>query len=418
MKVFFNEKANHQSTLNEVMIDGHAIGYSCLMKPTNAHKPPVVFLAGLFEDDKDSHKRREKLALDHPVFVIHLPGLGESMVDGASLSYEDYAVLLTLFLDHMGVTKCHIIAHTYAANIALKFIHKDEKIIESFIAIAPILKVRDSVQYLLEENLSLLDKGNVKSFAAQTTLHQITTFSHNHTVKNVLMNHYLNLIQSDELLLAKYKAHTQRLLDYAKIETTRNTLQCCRICIIAGSNDLTTTPAEAFKLNNECHKSTFILMNEGDQMMNHEKGDVLFRLYKRWVEGKSLKRMKDIKVIDANELAQKYIRTSPRIDIGEEAFLLADNGDKVAVTLDSLTAFGCQLSSDTVLPKQFSRSGKLIFPFKDLVLNLGLFPIDFLSSGKSSFYRGIFSHESFENHEKLQSYLFEFSMKNHVKLVS
>lgn len=391
----------------------HTIHFQSYSKPANAHKNPVVFLASLFESYTDCDKEFTKLAMDYPIVVVHLPGFGVSSETGKDLSGLDYAQMLSGLLNYLGIDSCELITSNYATNVALAFTEHYENRVDKLIVVAPIFKARDSAQYLIKESLKLLNEGNIKAFAAQMSLYHIATFSrpNNYQVKNVLIEHYRSMLSCDPLLLEKYKVHSNRLLAESSDPNGVNGLHQANVCIVAGAYDMLSTPAEAFEFRTLCTRSTFLLMDQADQMMGQQKNDVLFRLYKRFLDGKSVKRMKDAKYIGANELAPKYIRVSDRVDVQEDIYLENEQGYRVKVKLEKITAFGCQILGEDILAEG---PVKLVFPFGNLTLDAGLFAMD-----KGALrYRGIFSHQSFDAHEKLQGYIHQFSQEEHKKLVA
>jgi pimeloyl-ACP methyl ester carboxylesterase len=409
-----NESTNPKLNINlpflQMEINGWSINYMSFVRPSNAYKPPIIILAGLFESFNDSIEEYSKLSEDNPLYVVHMPGLGDNEEVGSELTYSAYGMLLSAFMDNLGVAECVLMANTYSANIAICFSeHYEDRLLE-LIFVAPVVKIRDSVEYLLDENLKSLENGDMKTFAARQTIHFIPTFSESFSGKRkeIVKDYYLSLLRSDKFGFEKYCSHINRLKKISSNKDIIKGVKSCKVTVIAGASDLLSTPQESFDFSNACTNSTFVMIEDSDHLMIREKKSVLFRLFKRILEKKPIKRMRDVKLIESNTLDRKFVRVTSRHDVKERGHIECLNGEIIPVEIDNLSQFGCKFTVDdgeSIKSLNKNLIGcKLHLDFVDLRLGVGVFEL----TGTDEF-RGIFSHESFNGHEKLQSYLYKFS---------
>lgn len=396
----------------QMKVNGWPINYKSFIKPSNAYKTPIIILSGLLESFSDALEEHTKLSEDNPLYVVHMPGFGDNEEVGAELTYSAYAMLVSAFMDNLGVGECILIANTYTANIAICFSELYENRLKEMILVAPVVKIRDSVEYLLDENIRSLESGDTKAFAARQAIHFIPTFTESFSGKRkeIVKDYYLSLLKSDKNDFKKYISHTKRLKNISKDKEIIKGVRSCHVTVIAGACDLLTTPQESFNFASACSRSRFVMIDDCDHLMIKEKKSVLFRLFKRILEKKPIKRMKDVKVIESESLDQKYVRVTNRHDVKERGHIECSNGEIIPVEIDNLSQFGCKFSlDDSESLKSLSKNlvgCRLHLDFVDLKLGLGIFKLN----GTDEF-RGIFSHESFNGHEKLQSYLYKFSDK-------
>ena len=410
MNVASKNDVNINVPFLQMEINGWSINYMSFIKPSNAYKTPIIILAGLFESFSDSLDEYSKLSEDNPLYIVHLPGFGDNSEVGAELTYSAYAMLVSAFMDNLGVGECVLMANTYSANIAICFSeHYEDRLLEA-IFVAPVVKIRDSVEYILNENLKSLENGDTKAFAARQTIHFIPTFSESFSGKRkeIVKDYYLALLRSDKNDFEKYFAHIKRLKNASKNKDVTKGIKSCPVIVIAGACDLLTTPQESFDFSNACSNSKFVMIEDTDHLMLREKKAVLFRLFKRILEKKPIKRMRDVKLIETSTLDRKFVRVTSRHEVKERGHIECLNGVIIPIEIDNLSQFGCKFTVDDSESIKFLNMNlvgcKLHLDFVDLKLGLGVFEM----TGTDEF-RGIFSHESFNAHEKLQSYLYKFS---------
>jgi hypothetical protein len=117
--------------------------------------------------------------------------------------------------------------------------------------------------------------------------------------------------------------------------------------------------------------------------------------------------MVGVKLIETSRLDKKLVRVTSRLSLKESGFIECEDGKMLPITLDNLSHFGCKFTLDENLDEElFSNvSGcRIHFNYLNLKVEIGIFSMD-----NEKEFRGIFSHASFDDHEKLQSYIKEFS---------
>lgn len=387
-------------------VNGWTVLYHKVVHPKNAHKEPVVILVGFGDRYFDHSEEVRRLSENYPVYLVHLPGLGESQEVGAELTYPAYAIMLSTFLESIGVSECSLIAHTHTAHIAASFTGQFVTKVSKVILVAPVIKMRESVKFVMKKNIQSLEQGDLKSYAARQAIHFIPTFSESYSLKKkeIVKDYYLSLLKTREIHLNQLKAHFDRLENATNEMKHFNGIRDCATVVISGERDLMTTPEESFDFAKSCSESTFVLVDETDHSLALEKGNLLARIYKRVFENKSLKRMRGLKVLESSFLDRKYIRVTSRYTINEGGTVKLNDGRVLPVTFENISGFGCMFKvQDDFLGEEATfknNTEKAMLDFCGLAVD-----VEVLQSYRDKEFRGVFSFSSFEEHEKLHSYL-------------
>jgi len=405
-------KQTNEMTYRKIDIFNSSLYYRQLVSPKNAHKEPIVILAGL-RDRFDNHDDEiTRLAVDYPVYLVHLPGFGESLEVGSELSYKDYAKILSGFLESVGVSKCSLVAHTYTANIAKAFYdHAIEKVGYLFL-VAPVMRMRESVKFIMKKSIESLESGDAKSFAARQSIHFIPTFTEDYSLKKkeAVQDYYLNLLNHDEVSKQQFCAHIKRLDNIDDKRDEHFGVRECSTVVITGERDLLTTPKEAYDYANTCSDSTFVSIDDSDQLLALDKASTLVRIIKRSLDGKSLKRMRGLKIIETHESEKNFSRVRKRFAVDEKGLVELGSGQKIIANFEALSAFGCMFK---VEKSQFGKSEieNISHSLEKLTLNFCDITVDakVLASKSNGELCAVFSFDSFEQHEKLHNYLAKIS---------
>jgi pimeloyl-ACP methyl ester carboxylesterase len=232
----FAKSIDKSRELITVDVNGWPVHYRSFVKPRNAYKTPIVCLAGLFENDESLVKSLEKVFVTNPVYLVYMPGFLNNDEVGEELTYAAYSMLLNSFISSLGIDSCHLISHSYTANIAIFFVDHFADRVTNITFISPVTQMRDSVKYIANQNIRSINEGNQKAFAARESLNYVPTFSDgsSHEVKNLVKEHYLNILNPENKLGEKYRAHIERLSRFTEESVFIKGVKNCPVTVVSG----------------------------------------------------------------------------------------------------------------------------------------------------------------------------------------
>ncbi len=98
---------------------------------------PVLFIHGFGGDGNSWLFNLAALSVDHPAYVIDLPGHGKSSKQVDDGSVETLAKTVSGFLDSIDAEKSHLVGHSLGAAIALEIARTNEPRVASLTLVAP-----------------------------------------------------------------------------------------------------------------------------------------------------------------------------------------------------------------------------------------------------------------------------------------
>ncbi len=260
-----------------MMIEDWEVHYISFIKPNNAFKSPVVILGGIFQTLASFEYEIEQLSKEFPVYFIEFPGQGANDQEASEFDFEDYAQLLKDWMDQLGLEKIIPIALSYSSTIGYHFASMYPKRTQKLIIGGITSSIRASVRSSLEESLDALIEGSWRKFVKGAEAQLIVNKDE------------LDLGKLDQL---RYIQHTQRLLSLKGLPKGPS----CETLVLTGEFDYLTTPDECFRVAKMCGQSYFTVIKGISCFGSSEKRDVITRLYRRFLSGRPLNRMKDVEL--------------------------------------------------------------------------------------------------------------------------
>ncbi len=374
--------------------------YASFIKPTTAHKDPVILLGGAFHTIGTMEEDAKALSKENPVYLVSLPGLGLNRQYVKGMSSEDYALILRTFLDSLGIESTSLIAQSYSSSIAITFACLYEERVKKLILCGATKEIRESVSHLLEESLHHLVKNQMDRFASGLALNMMNFSQRNNiaAAKEVNQHFYQHLRSFNELDKARYKSTFVRLMG------EKHTLRPpqCPVLVISGEFDNFTTPYENYQVSRYFPNGEYIIIQGADHLGTHEKSDVYRRVFKRYLEELPLNRMKDVEIHNDSEFPREKIRMEPRWLLNDVGFLDNGNGVFIPVNIVDINNFGCRIYTSFTDHKSLQKNRKftLHIPGDDMQMDVILF-----KQTDNGHYRGIFKHNAFDVTQRFENFI-------------
>lgn len=80
---------------------------------------PVVLLHGWGAESNTFRYLLDRLSDTHQIFALDLPGFGLSEVPPNAWDASDYARMISIFYDKLGINEAHLIGHSYGGRISI-----------------------------------------------------------------------------------------------------------------------------------------------------------------------------------------------------------------------------------------------------------------------------------------------------------
>lgn len=393
------------SHLFEMEIGEWKVLYKCMTKPAHAHKTPVVILSGGFNSLETLNYEALELGKDAPIYIIDLPGMGGNHQVAKGFMDQDHAVLLRNFLENLGIDRVYLIGQSYSSSIAFTFSSLFPDRVNKLILSGVTNKLRESVKYILEESLHYLSQNQMDKFASSIALNMMN-FSQRHNIQEAhTVNRFLykNLMSFSHKDVERYHANFSRLTRQDGLPRAPQ----CEVLVISGEFDNFTTPYENFQVARACPYSTYVVVKGTDHMASYEKKDVMTRLYRRFLTGSPLNRMKDVEVMEKEEFPREKIRMEPRWLLNDVGFLDSGNGVFVPVNIVDINNFGCRLYTSFKDHKSLKRNNKFLLhiPEEDMQVEVILF-----KQADNGHFRGIFKHFTFDKTKEFEGFIDKVAM--------
>jgi pimeloyl-ACP methyl ester carboxylesterase len=390
------------------MLGEWKVEYLQFVQPSNAFKTPVVILGGAFQSFSSFKHDVKELSKDFPVYLINLPGQGSNTQRAGELKSYDHAELLKGWMDQLGISKISLIAYSFGAGIAHHFAGLYPNRVNKLILGGSTLEMRSSVKSLWEASFKAMQEGQRDHFAAGIALNLM-----NHSQKSfipegdvILKSLYIKAQNLTDQEILSYRDEVNRSFIKEKLPPTPE----CDTLVFTAEHDHLTMPFEGHKMAQKL-KAEFVIIKDSDHFVSYEKKDVVTRLYRRFLNGQSLKRMKDIEYFSKSEFPRERIRMNSRWHLNNMAFLDTGAGAFIPVNVLEISNFGCRFY--TSFNDHRSIKGKqkftLYLPDENLRVNLIL-----MGDVVNGYFCGVFQHYDLHNTEKVESYIDRIAMTEDV----
>ena len=125
--------------LDRIKIDGFEFGVQSSPGPTEAVVTTVfVIVHGIGTSHRYSVPLYRAIAADQSIYSVDLPGFGGMSTPKHRLWVEDYAKLLGVLLDTLGVTRCVVIGHSMGAQFATELAVQRPELVSRVVLIGPV----------------------------------------------------------------------------------------------------------------------------------------------------------------------------------------------------------------------------------------------------------------------------------------
>ena len=107
--------------------------------PTTAGGLPLVFVHGLLVSGRYMVRAATRLAPEHPVYALDLPGYGKSSKPQATPSIADLSTVLDHWMDAVGLERAVLVANSFGCQIATDMALRYPKRVERLILVGPTI---------------------------------------------------------------------------------------------------------------------------------------------------------------------------------------------------------------------------------------------------------------------------------------
>ena len=154
---------------------------------------PLVFIHGLFGTSGMYLKAGHLLAAEYRVFIVDLPGVGQSGRLNRHWSFEDYYKSLYGLFRAAGLSRLNLIGHSFGGTIAMELAAKSPELIKNLILV-------NSLGIRLERPYLAWSKKTLRN-VPQRRLSQVGEFFPEF-LKNLLMPHFRDLKKLIQIIVA------------------------------------------------------------------------------------------------------------------------------------------------------------------------------------------------------------------------
>ena len=298
-------------------LDGKPITVLSFCEPGLEERPPVVLFGGAFTNHSFFKLMTRVLMKDFPVVLMDLPGQGTNPAIGDDFDFPDFADLLESFCEINALPKIIPCGLSYGSGIAFTFAARYPHRVEKMILAGAALRLRPSLKRKLEESIHWVESGQLIKFAEGAPLYIFNLPERETTGLRAASVERLktDLLNLDEIGLRKYVSNTRRICELKELKGSPE----CPTLVVIGEYDNFLTPAENHELARRCRNAAFALMAGVDHLIPVEKPRQMARIYSRFLLGKSLDDLPDIKYFEDRAASAPAARPAPAPDSPFEA---------------------------------------------------------------------------------------------------
>lgn len=321
----------------------YRVEYKAYCLPENRQKTPVVFLGGAFQSFTSFRNEVELVHTTNPVILIDLPSQGSNEQLAPELSLNDYGQLIADFFDQKDIQKVILLGISYGSAMATLFAAEHPQRIERLLLSGITCFRRESLITLLEDSLSLLADGNMKSFATTAVCNLI---NHNRlqetevspTYRKAMYRQIARLNENEQ---QRYAQNTQRLLDFPGFDH----FPSCPTLIATGEFDNFTLPSENAAVARQCKSATFAVIHNADHLAQFERKEAACSLFHNYMLGEDIGNIDGVSVYNPLAYDPADQRLQDRQRPLEQPFELKDleSGQNYTVRIRNLNFAGCEL---------------------------------------------------------------------------
>jgi pimeloyl-ACP methyl ester carboxylesterase len=327
---------------NTLMIGRYKLEFHLFSQPENSDKTPVVFLGGAFQSFTSFKTEVELVYQTHPVILLDLPSQGSNDQLAPELDLKDFSILLKGFFEVQGIEQVIMVGISYGSAMATLFASEYPNFVERLLVSGITCFRRDTLVLLLEDSLELLNKGELKAFAATAVSNLI---NHNRMPETEIGKTYRRLLYRQIARLNdneqhRYAQNTQRLLRFEGFDK----FPTCPTLVATGEFDNFTLPQENAVFAASCADAQFAVIEDADHLSQFERRDVTSDLFYRFIKNVSIKGIKGTRLFQDSYCYQER-RLQPRLKLENDEALLIDKitGIEHIIRIVDINFSGCQI---------------------------------------------------------------------------
>lgn len=330
------------------MVGDYKVEYVAYESQGNMDQVPVMFLGGAFQSFASFRSEVEQI-LDHcPVILADFPSQGGNDQLAPELDMEDFADLIAGFLTVQGVEKIQLMGVSYGSAMATLFATAYPQMIERLLISGITCFRRESLITLLEDSLTLLDKGDMDAFATTAVCNLI---NHNRMEDTQIGKTYRRLLfrqiaRLNENECQRYAQNTRRLLRFMGFKS----YPTCETLIATGEYDNFTLPQENAAVARQCANGKFAVIRKADHLAQFEQKSASMEVVCRFMSGKSLQGIPGVDMYDPQAYDFANQRLQPRLRPMEQPYRLIDKatGKEHTVRIRNINFSGCEIEQINV----------------------------------------------------------------------
>jgi pimeloyl-ACP methyl ester carboxylesterase len=325
------------------MVGEYKVEFLAYESVGNMDKTPVMFLGGAFQSFASFRNEVEQILEHCPVILADFPSQGGNDQLAPELNMEDYADLIAGFLTAQGVPTVQLMGVSYGSAMATLFASAYPDMIDRLLISGITCFRRESLITLLEDSLTLLDAGDMDSFATTAVCNLI---NHNRmedtkigaTYRRLLFRQIARLNDNER---QRYAQNTRRLLRFQGFKG----FPTCETLIATGEFDNFTLPQENAAVARQCAKGTFAVIRNADHLAQFEQKSASMEVVCRFMTGQSLEGINGVDVYDPQAFDFANQRLQGRFRPMEQPYTLTDEatGKTHTVRIENINFSGCEL---------------------------------------------------------------------------
>ncbi|GAB4234525.1 MAG: alpha/beta fold hydrolase [Ekhidna sp.] len=267
---FVGEK---QFPLNKEMIIDNQL------KATQNHimNEKILFIHGFPMSKKIWKSQINELSGTHYCTAVDLPGYGDRAASKNFIhSIDSYADFVKQYIEENNLGRVHIIAMSMGGSIALNMSRRYPEIIAS-IALIHTSAVADTHDEKQNRNKTIADieNGGLAEFIEFFADRLLSPDASSETKRKYISD---MMEASEETVIAGYKAIRDRADEFSHLKRLE-----IPVLLVAGSDDVGSSPEEMKSMANEIRNSTFEIIEGCGHVAPLEKPEVLNQILVDWI---------------------------------------------------------------------------------------------------------------------------------------
>lgn len=348
------------------MIGRYKIEFHAFCQPGNEDNCPVVFLGGAFQSFASFKNEVELVYQSHPVILLDMPSQGGNDQLVPEFALQDFAHLIKDFLEVQAVPSVIMVGISYGSAMATIFASEYPQYMHRLLLSGITCFRRDSLVMLLEDSLSLLAAGEMKSFAATAVSNLI---NHNRMPETEIGQTYRRLLFRQVARLndneqKRYAQNTQRLLDFTGFQK----YPTCPTLVATGEYDNFTLPEENAGFADQCPDAQFAVIRNADHLSQFERRDVTSELFYRFMKMESIEGIDGADLLTSKQMSHGEKRLQPRLQPIENQAILTDrtNNSAQSIEVKDINFSGCQITLNMADLSLTEKSDQLFIKLSNL----------------------------------------------------